>query len=80
MDYGVNYKMQVSKFLPKVLRDYYCNSYDELKEMFKFWKKYNYILTKEKKDKIKKEIFSNLTDGKVKQRIQNHLNQISLLH
>ena len=37
MDYGVNYKMQVSKFLPKA-RDYYCNSYDELKEMFKFWK------------------------------------------
>ena len=79
MDYGVNYKMQVSKFLPEVLRDYYCNSYDELKEMFKFWKKYNYILTKEKKDKIKKEIFSDLTDGKVKQRIQNHLNQIYLL-
>jgi len=76
LDYGTNYTTQVSEFLPDLLKNYYCNSYDQLKEMFEFWRKNNYILTKEKKNKIKKEIFSNLTDGKVKHRVQKHLNEI----
>ena len=79
IDCGVNYTKQVFEFLPDLLKDYYCNSYDQLKESFEFWKKNNYILTKTKKDKIKKEIFSNLTDGKVKYRLQKHLNEIYYL-
>jgi hypothetical protein len=36
-------------------------------------------LNNEKKDLIKKNIFCNLTDGKVKDRIEKYLNQIYLL-
>ena len=75
-DYGINYTTHVSKFLPYLLRDYYCNSFTQLKMMFQFWKKNNYLLTREKKNKIKNEIFSNLTDGKVQYRIQKYLNEI----
>jgi hypothetical protein len=78
-DYGINYEIQVSKFLPDLLRDYYCNSYAQLKKMFEFWKKNNYVLNQEKKCLIKKNIFCNLTDGNVKHRIQKYLNQTYLL-
>ena len=73
MDYGINYKTQVSRFLPKLLREYYCYSSDQLKSKFNFWKKNQYVVKKILKIKIKKQIFSNLTNGKVKLRIENYL-------
>ena len=76
MDYGINYRTCLSKFLPKLLRKYYCHSFDELNERFNFWKKHKHIVRKDFKTKIKKQIFSNLTDGKVKLRIQNYLKEI----
>lgn len=76
VDYGINYTTTVSKFLPKILRQYHCHSYEELNEMFSHWLKNKSILPKEKKNQIKKMIFSNLTDGKVKLRIQKHLKEI----
>jgi hypothetical protein len=76
MDYGINYKTQVSRFLPKLLREYYCYSFDQLNNKFSFWKKNQYVVKKELKIKIKKQIFSNLTNGKVKLRIENYLKKI----
>ena len=76
VDYGINYKTQVSRFLPKLLREYYCYSFIQLNRKFNFWKKNQYVVKKELKIKIKKEIFSNLTDGKVKLRIENYLKKI----
>jgi hypothetical protein len=78
MDYGTNYTTMVSKFLPRLLREYYCHSFDQLNEMFKFWIKNKFIISKEKKNQVKKELFSDYTDGKVKQRVLKHLNEIYL--
>lgn len=78
VDCGINYKTYVSKFLPKLLREYYCTSYEQLNSMIKVWIEKEFILTNEKKNEIKKKIFSNLTDGKVKERIQKYLNEIYL--
>jgi len=44
--------------------------------MFDFWKKNKYIISDKGKNKIKSDIFSNLTDGKVKQRVQRSLKVI----
>lgn len=79
MDYGINYTTTVSKFSPKLLREYYCHSFKQFNELFEFWKEHGYIISKELKNQIKNEIFSNLTDGKVKQRVQKYLNEIYLL-
>ena len=79
MDYGINYEKSVSSFYPELLREYYCYSYKQFKEMFEFWKKHSYVISEESKNRIKNEIFSNLTDGKVKQRVQKYLNEIYLL-
>ena len=76
MDYGINYTITVSEFLPRLLREYYCHSFYQLNEMFKFWSKNKFIISKEKKNQVKKELFSNYTDGKVKDRIQRYLNEI----
>jgi hypothetical protein len=76
MDYGINYKTHVSRFLPKLLREYYCYSFDQLNNKFSFWKKNQYVVKKKLKIKIKKQIFSNLADGKVKLRIENYLKKI----
>ena len=76
VDCGINYTTTVSKFVPKLLRQYHCSSYAELNEMFSFWLKNKYILSNEKKNQIKKIIFSNFTDGKVKLRIQKRLKKI----
>jgi hypothetical protein len=76
MDYGINYKTQVSRFLPKLLREHYCHSFNQLNSKFNFWKKNQYVTKKELKIKIKKKLFSNLTDGKVKLRIENYLKKI----
>lgn len=76
MDYGINYKNQVSRFIPKLLRKYYCHSFEELKEKFEFWKKHKYVISNDLKNKIITEVFSNLTDGKVKHRIQKYLREI----
>lgn len=76
LDYGVNYTKTVSGFLPKLLKEYYCYNFEQLKYMFKNWKKYKYVISKDNKNQIQKEIFSNLTDGKVKDRIQKYLNEI----
>jgi len=79
MDYGINYTISVAKFSPKLLRKYYCHSSKHFIEMFEFWKEHGYVITKKLKDQIKSEIFSNLTDGKVKQRVQKYLNKAYLL-
>jgi len=79
MDYGINFTTAISKFIPKMLRQYYCHSFEQLNEMFEFWKKHKYILSNDIKNLIKKEIFSNLTDGKVKERIQKNLKEIYIL-
>lgn len=76
MDYGINFTTTVSKFYPEILKEYYCHSLEELHKMFYFWIDNKYVLTGEMKNKIKKEIFSNLTDGKVKKRIQKYLKKI----
>lgn len=76
VDYGINHTKIVSNFLPKLLRQYYCHSFDQLNEMFKFWLKNKFIISKENKNQVMKELFSDLTDGKVKQRVQKYLNQI----
>ena len=76
MDYGINYTTSISNLSPKLLREYYCYSFKQFKEMFEFWKEHSYVISEGAKNKIKKEIFSNLTDGKVKQRVQKYLNEI----
>ena len=76
LDYAINYSISVSKFLPKLLREYYCHNFEELKCMFEFWKKHKYVVPKNVKNQIQTDIFSNLTDGKVKERIQKYLNEI----
>ena len=78
MDYGINYRTTISTFLPKLLREYYCHSFKQFNELFEFWKEHGYIINYKLKEKIKSEIFSNLTDGKVKKRLQNRLNEIYL--
>ena len=75
-DYGINYTTSVSNFLPKLIRKNYCHNFEQLKYMFEFWKKHKYVVSKNIKNQIQTEIFSNLTDGKVKKRIQKHLNEI----
>ncbi len=75
-DYGVNYTTDVSRFLPKLLKKYYCHSFEQLKEMFDHWIKYRYVVSDELKNRIKSEIFSNLTDGQVKKRTQDYLHAI----
>ena len=77
-DYGINYKTNISKFLPNLLKEYYCDSFEQLNLMINFWIKNQTILTDKKKNAIKEKIFSNLTDGNVKHRIQKYLNQIYL--
>ena len=79
MDYGINFTTAISKFIPEILRQYYCHSFEQLNEMFEFWKKHEYILSNDIKNLIKKEIFSNLTDGKVKERVQKNLKEIYIL-
>jgi hypothetical protein len=76
MDYGINYTIMVTQFLPRPLREYYCHSFNQLNEMFKFWIKNKFIISEEKKNQVKKELFSDYTDGKVKDRIQKYLNEI----
>ena len=44
--------------------------------MFENWKKQKYVLSKDIKSQIQTYIFSNLTDGMVKERIQKFLNEI----
>jgi hypothetical protein len=75
-DYGINYKTSVKKFLPNLLKEYYCSSFEQLNSMIKFWIKNQIILTDKKKNEITEKIFSNLTDGNVRYRIQKYLNQI----
>ena len=76
MDYGINFTTAVSKFYPKILKEYYCHSFEQLNEMFEFWKEHKYTLSNDIKNQIKKEIFSNLTDGNVKERVRKHLKEI----
>ena len=76
LDYGINHATIVSKFLPSLLKKYYCHSFEQLQDMFDFWKKNKYIISDKGKNKIKSDIFSNLTDGKVKQRVQRSLKVI----
>ena len=76
VDYGVNFTHSISRWLPEPLQDYYCHSLEELKEMFASFINDNHVVSQEKKDKITNDIFSNLTDGKVKERIQDNLKLI----
>ena len=76
LDYGINYSKTVSGFLPELLREYYCYNFEEFKFMFENWKKQKYVLSKDIKSQIQTYIFSNLTDGMVKERIQKFLNEI----
>ena len=76
LDYGINHATIVSKFFPSLLKKYYCHSFDQFQDRFEFWKKNKYIISDEDKNKIKSDIFSNLTDGRVKQRVQKSLETI----
>ena len=48
-DYGINYKTHISKFLPNLLKEYYCSSFEQLNSMIEFWKKNKIILPDQKK-------------------------------
>lgn len=76
VDYGANYTIGLKNLLPDLLKEYYCNSSEELIYKFQYWDNFKYILPNEKKIMIKKILFSNLTDGNVKIRIQKYLNKI----
>lgn len=76
VDYGLNYITAVKNLLPKQIKEYYCNSHQELIYKFQYWNKHKYILPNEKKIMIQKNLFSNLTDGNIKIRIQKLLNKI----
>ena len=76
VDYGINYTHSFSRWFPEVMQDYYCHSLKELKEMFATFIQKNYVVSKEKRNKIKGEVFSNLSDGKVRQRVQDNLKLI----
>ena len=72
-DYGINYTQNISEWFPEVMQDYYCHSFEELKEMFATFIQKNYVISKEKKDNIKAEVFSNFSNGKVIERVQDNL-------
>ena len=57
--------------LPKDIKEYYCNSHQELIYKFQYWNKHKYILPNEKKIMIQKNLFSNLTDGNIKLEFKN---------
>ena len=73
VDYGINYTHSLSRWFPEVMQDYYCHSFEELKEMFETFIQKNYVVSKEKRIKIENEVFSNLSDGKVRERVQDNL-------
>tara|TARA_B110000008_G_C16916451_1_gene542917 strand:+ start:58 stop:972 length:915 start_codon:yes stop_codon:yes gene_type:complete len=72
-DYGINYTENISEWLPESLQDYYCHSYKELKKMFSDFIDNGYVISRNKREKIMHDVFSNLSDGKVKERIQDNL-------
>jgi len=76
LDYGINYESSVSRWMPDLLQGYYCHSLVQLNEMFDFFVKNKTVIPDEDNRKIRKNVFSNLTDGKVKERIQYNLNLI----
>ena len=76
VDYGINYTHSISRWLPESMQDYYCHSFEELKEMFASFINNNYVVSQEKRDKIKSDLFSNLTDGNVRERVQDNLTLI----
>ena len=76
VDYGINYTHSLSRWLPELMQDYYCQSFEELKEMFASFIKSNHVISEDKKNKIKREVFSNLSDGNVRNRVQENLKLI----
>jgi hypothetical protein len=76
VDYGINYTHNVSRWLPESMQDYYCHSFEELKEMFASFINNNFVISQNKRDKIKSDVFSNLTDGNVSERVQDNLKLI----
>ena len=76
VDYGINYTHSFSRWFPEVMQDYYCHSLKELKEMFATFIQKNYVVSQAKRNKIKDEVFSNLSDGKVRERVQDNLKLI----
>jgi len=76
VDYGINYTHSLSRWFPESMQDYYCHSFEELKEMFASFIDNNYVIPQVKRDKIKTEVFSNLSDGNVRERIQHNLKLI----
>jgi len=76
VDYGINYTHSVSQWFPESMQDYYCHSFEELKEMFASFINNNYVISQNKRDKIKSDVFSNLTDGNVSERVQDNLKLI----
>ena len=76
VDYGINYTHSLSRWFPESMQDYYCHSFEELKEMFASFIDNNYVISQVKRDKIKTEVFSNLSDGNVGERIQHNLKLI----
>jgi hypothetical protein len=76
VDYGINYTHSLSRWFPESMQDYYCHSFEELKEMFASFIDNNYVISQVKRDKIKTEVFSNLSDGNVRERIQHNLKLI----
>tara|TARA_B110000008_G_scaffold276106_1_gene314817 strand:- start:1810 stop:3690 length:1881 start_codon:yes stop_codon:yes gene_type:complete len=72
LDYGINYHNQVSRWIPE-LKDYHCHSFDHLKNMMSDFIKKGFIVSESEKNLIKERIFSNLTDGNVRNRVLSNL-------
>ena len=75
-DYGINYSSNISHWLPESMQEYYCHSFEELKQMFTTFIKKGYVISQKKRDRIIHDVFSNLTDGNAKVRVQNNLKLI----
>ena len=72
LDYGINYQTQVSRWIPE-LQSYHCHSFTQLQEMMKTFIKNGYVISDSDKNNIKDTVFSNLTDGRVQERVLSNL-------
>ena len=75
-DYGINYSKHVSGYYPHSDRGNYCHSFAELKDKVKRFMSRGYVIEPEDMKFMTEEIFGGLTDGNVRNRVQQRLHSI----
>ena len=75
-EYGINYSCFIKDWYPKIPGINFCHSYEELRDYMNFFHKNGYITTERQKTEIINTLFDGLSDGNVRTRVSQYLDEI----